>query len=61
MSVHLTKQTKLLVRVRMFNKQTNKNKLPVERFRNCSPNIWFVYSRTSTIQNSEISSLCIIY
>ncbi|MFS7994983.1 hypothetical protein Hanom_Chr12g01112541 [Helianthus anomalus] len=44
MSVHLTKQTKFLVRVRLFNKQTNTNKLPAKRFTNCSPNVWFVCS-----------------
>ncbi|MFS7951184.1 hypothetical protein Hanom_Chr07g00591971 [Helianthus anomalus] len=40
MFVHLTKQTKFLVRVRLFNKRTNTNELPAERF----TNIWFVCS-----------------
>ncbi|MFS7966141.1 hypothetical protein Hanom_Chr09g00770381 [Helianthus anomalus] len=46
MFVHLTKRTKFLVRVRLFNKRTNTNELPAERFTNCSPNVWFVYSPT---------------
>ncbi|MFS7970234.1 hypothetical protein Hanom_Chr09g00818621 [Helianthus anomalus] len=44
MFVHLTKRTKFLVRVRLFNKRTNTNELPAKRFTNCSPNVWFVYS-----------------
>ncbi|KAJ0605841.1 hypothetical protein HanHA300_Chr02g0067471 [Helianthus annuus] len=44
MFVHLTKRTKFLVRVRLLNKRTNTNELPAERFTNCSPNVWFVYS-----------------
>ncbi|MFS8034539.1 hypothetical protein Hanom_Chr17g01582351 [Helianthus anomalus] len=44
MFVHLTKRTKCLVCVRLFNKRTNTNELPAERFTNCSPNIWFFYS-----------------
>ncbi|MFS7924494.1 hypothetical protein Hanom_Chr03g00273201 [Helianthus anomalus] len=44
MFVHLTKRTKFLVRVSLFNKRTNTNKLPAERFTNCSLNIWFVCS-----------------
>ncbi|MFS7950320.1 hypothetical protein Hanom_Chr07g00581851 [Helianthus anomalus] len=44
MFVHLTKRTKFLVRVRLFNKRTNTNELPAERFMNCSPNVWFVCS-----------------
>ncbi|MFS8005498.1 hypothetical protein Hanom_Chr13g01238031 [Helianthus anomalus] len=44
MLVHLTKQTKFLVRVRLFIKRTNTNELPAERFTNCSPNVWFVCS-----------------
>ncbi|MFS7983485.1 hypothetical protein Hanom_Chr11g00975051 [Helianthus anomalus] len=39
MFVHLTKRTKLLVRVRLFNKRTNTNKLPAEWFTNCSQNV----------------------
>ncbi|KAJ0828832.1 hypothetical protein HanRHA438_Chr17g0841711 [Helianthus annuus] len=35
---------KFLVRVRLFNKRTNTNELPAERFTNCSPNVWFVCS-----------------
>ncbi|KAJ0954451.1 putative pyridoxal kinase [Helianthus annuus] len=38
MFVHLTKRAKFLVRVRLFNKRTNTNELPAERFTNCSPN-----------------------
>ncbi|MFS7916758.1 hypothetical protein Hanom_Chr03g00181101 [Helianthus anomalus] len=44
MFVHLTKRTKFLVRVRLFNKQTNTNELPAERFTNCSLNVWFICS-----------------
>ncbi|KAJ0913195.1 hypothetical protein HanRHA438_Chr06g0282871 [Helianthus annuus] len=44
MLVHLTKRTKFLVCVRLFNKRTNTNELPAERFTNCSPNVWFVCS-----------------
>ncbi|MFS7924100.1 hypothetical protein Hanom_Chr03g00268641 [Helianthus anomalus] len=44
MFVHLTKQTTFLVRVRSFNKRTNTNELPAERFMNCSLNVWFVCS-----------------
>ncbi|MFS7994866.1 hypothetical protein Hanom_Chr12g01111131 [Helianthus anomalus] len=44
MFVHLTKRTEFLVCVRLFNKQTNTNKLPAEQFTNCSPNVWFVCS-----------------
>ncbi|KAJ0483775.1 hypothetical protein HanIR_Chr13g0668421 [Helianthus annuus] len=44
MFVHLTKRTKFFVRVRLFNKRTNTNELPAERFTNCSPNVWFVCS-----------------
>ncbi|MFS7902128.1 hypothetical protein Hanom_Chr01g00007601 [Helianthus anomalus] len=32
------------VHVRLFNKQTNTNQLPAERFTNCSPNVWLVCS-----------------
>ncbi|MFS7974227.1 hypothetical protein Hanom_Chr09g00866111 [Helianthus anomalus] len=42
MFVHLTKRTKFLVCVRLFNKRTNTNELSAERFTNCSPNVWFV-------------------
>ncbi|MFS8020278.1 hypothetical protein Hanom_Chr15g01413751 [Helianthus anomalus] len=35
MFVH-SKRTKFLVRVRLFNKRTNTNKLPAERFTNGS-------------------------
>ncbi|MFS7922334.1 hypothetical protein Hanom_Chr03g00247861 [Helianthus anomalus] len=48
MFVHLTKRTEFLVRVRLFNKRTNTNELPAERFTNCSPNVWFVYSTLGT-------------
>ncbi|MFS7957177.1 hypothetical protein Hanom_Chr07g00663351 [Helianthus anomalus] len=48
MFVHLTKRTKFLVCVRLFNKPTNTNKLPAETFTNCSTNIWFVCSPAVT-------------
>ncbi|MFS7996484.1 hypothetical protein Hanom_Chr12g01130511 [Helianthus anomalus] len=48
MFVHLTKQTKFIVRVRLFNERTNTNKLPAERFTNYSLNVWFVCSPTNT-------------
>ncbi|KAJ0876471.1 putative nepenthesin [Helianthus annuus] len=44
MFVHLTKRTNYLVHVRLFNKRTNTNELPAERFTDCSPNVWFVCS-----------------
>ncbi|MFS7940318.1 hypothetical protein Hanom_Chr05g00463011 [Helianthus anomalus] len=44
MFVHLTKRTKFLVRVRLFDKRTNTNELRAERFTNCLPNVWFVCS-----------------
>ncbi|MFS7956417.1 hypothetical protein Hanom_Chr07g00654401 [Helianthus anomalus] len=44
MFVHLTKRTKFLVRVRLFNKRTNTNELSAERFTNCLLNVWFIYS-----------------
>ncbi|KAJ0857146.1 hypothetical protein HanRHA438_Chr13g0586681 [Helianthus annuus] len=44
MFVHLTKRTKFLVRVHLFNKRTNTNELPAARFMNCLPNVWFVCS-----------------
>ncbi|MFS7894051.1 putative tRNA-dihydrouridine(20) synthase (NAD(P)(+)) [Helianthus anomalus] len=44
MFVRLTKGTKFLVRVRLFNKRTNTKELPTERFTNCSLNVWFVCS-----------------
>ncbi|MFS8023366.1 hypothetical protein Hanom_Chr16g01450621 [Helianthus anomalus] len=44
MLIHLTKQTKFLVRVRLFNKRENTNELPSKWFRNCSLNVWFVCS-----------------
>ncbi|MFS7907742.1 hypothetical protein Hanom_Chr01g00074891 [Helianthus anomalus] len=46
MFVHLTKRTKFLVRVRLFNERMNTNELPVERFTDCSSNVWFVCSPT---------------
>ncbi|MFS7915845.1 putative ribosomal protein L9 [Helianthus anomalus] len=46
MIVHLTKRTKFLVCVRLFNKRTNTNELPDERFTNCSLNVWFICSFT---------------
>ncbi|MFS7907653.1 hypothetical protein Hanom_Chr01g00073861 [Helianthus anomalus] len=39
MFVHLTKQTEFLVCVCWFNKRTNTNELPAERFTNCSLNV----------------------
>ncbi|KAL9994781.1 hypothetical protein Hdeb2414_s0002g00067221 [Helianthus debilis subsp. tardiflorus] len=50
MFVHLTKRTKFLVRVRLFNKRMNTNELPAARFTSCSPNVWFVYSPTHVSQ-----------
>ncbi|MFS8014367.1 hypothetical protein Hanom_Chr15g01343691 [Helianthus anomalus] len=44
MSVHLTKQTKFLIHVRLSNKRTNTNELAAEWFTNCSLNVWFVCS-----------------
>ncbi|KAM0017676.1 putative dienelactone hydrolase, alpha/Beta hydrolase [Helianthus debilis subsp. tardiflorus] len=44
MFVHLTKRTKFLVCVHLFNKPMDTNELAAERFTNCSPNIWFVCS-----------------
>ncbi|MFS7893656.1 hypothetical protein Hanom_Chr00s001030g01672301 [Helianthus anomalus] len=49
-SVHLTKRTKLRVRVRLFNKRTNTNELPAERFTNCSPNVCFVCSPSAAYE-----------
>ncbi|MFS7995040.1 hypothetical protein Hanom_Chr12g01113281 [Helianthus anomalus] len=46
MFVHLTKQTKFLVRVRSFIKRTNTNKLPAEGFTSCSLSVRFVCSPT---------------
>ncbi|MFS8024678.1 hypothetical protein Hanom_Chr16g01466211 [Helianthus anomalus] len=39
MFVHLTKRTKFLVCVCLFNKRTNTNELTAAWFTNCSPNI----------------------
>ncbi|MFS7987477.1 hypothetical protein Hanom_Chr11g01023141 [Helianthus anomalus] len=44
MFVHLTKRAKILVRVHLFNKQTNTNELPTKWFTNRSPNVLFVCS-----------------
>ncbi|KAJ0690857.1 putative protein kinase RLK-Pelle-LRR-I-1 family [Helianthus annuus] len=55
MFVHLTKQTKFLVRVRLFNKRTNTNEIPAERFTNCSPNVWFVWPYF------HILPICLLY
>ncbi|MFS7940317.1 hypothetical protein Hanom_Chr05g00463101 [Helianthus anomalus] len=43
MFVHLTKRTKFIVRVRLFDKRTNTNELPAKRFPepNCLPNVTF--------------------
>ncbi|MFS8014579.1 hypothetical protein Hanom_Chr15g01346171 [Helianthus anomalus] len=46
MFVHLTKRTKFLGCVCLFNKRTNTNELPAEQFTNCSPNVWIVCSPT---------------
>ncbi|MFS7908939.1 hypothetical protein Hanom_Chr01g00088981 [Helianthus anomalus] len=51
MFVHLTNRTKFLVHVRSFIKRTSINELPAERFTNCSLNVRFVYSPTSTVTN----------
>ncbi|KAJ0697972.1 putative dienelactone hydrolase, alpha/Beta hydrolase [Helianthus annuus] len=48
MFVRLTKRTKFLGRVRLFNKPTDINELAAERFTNCSPNVWFVCSPNHT-------------
>ncbi|MFS8020555.1 hypothetical protein Hanom_Chr16g01416911 [Helianthus anomalus] len=44
MFVHLTKRTKYLVHVGLFNKRTNTSEHSTKRFKNCSFNVWFVYS-----------------
>ncbi|MFS7942959.1 hypothetical protein Hanom_Chr06g00494611 [Helianthus anomalus] len=44
MFVCKTKRTKFLVHVCLFIKLTNTNELAVERFTNCSANVWFVCS-----------------
>ncbi|MFS7933054.1 hypothetical protein Hanom_Chr04g00375271 [Helianthus anomalus] len=46
MFVHLTKPTKFIVHVHLFNKRMNTNELPAERFTNGSSNVWFVCSPT---------------
>ncbi|KAJ0521036.1 hypothetical protein HanIR_Chr10g0466191 [Helianthus annuus] len=46
MFVLLTKRTKFLVRVRLYNKRTNTKELPAEQFTNCSSNVWFICSPT---------------
>ncbi|MFS7908569.1 hypothetical protein Hanom_Chr01g00084721 [Helianthus anomalus] len=46
MLVHLANRMKFLVHVRSLIKQTKVNKLPAERFTNCSLNVRFVYSPT---------------
>ncbi|MFS7924788.1 hypothetical protein Hanom_Chr03g00276781 [Helianthus anomalus] len=44
MFICLTYQTKFLVRIRSFIKQTNINKLPAEQVMNSSLNVRFIYS-----------------
>ncbi|MFS7911074.1 hypothetical protein Hanom_Chr02g00113721 [Helianthus anomalus] len=44
MSIHLTKQTKILVRLRSFIRRTNINELPAEWFTNYALNVQFVCS-----------------
>ncbi|MFS8004891.1 hypothetical protein Hanom_Chr13g01231041 [Helianthus anomalus] len=48
MFLHLTTRTEFLVRVRSFIKQTNTNKLPAERFTNCSLKVRLVCSSSHT-------------
>ncbi|MFS7998585.1 hypothetical protein Hanom_Chr12g01155611 [Helianthus anomalus] len=55
MFVHLAKRTEFRVRVRLFNKRTNTNELPAERFTKCSPNVWFVYSPTYIYYKIELN------
>ncbi|KAJ0565592.1 hypothetical protein HanIR_Chr06g0264301 [Helianthus annuus] len=45
----LTKRTKFLVRVRLFNKRTNTNELSAERFTNCSPTFGSFAALGSTV------------
>ncbi|MFS8031534.1 hypothetical protein Hanom_Chr17g01547031 [Helianthus anomalus] len=47
--IHLTNQTKFLVRVCSFTKQTNVKGLPAEWSTNCSLNVWFICSPMHTI------------
>ncbi|MFS7982555.1 putative RNA-dependent RNA polymerase, eukaryotic-type [Helianthus anomalus] len=54
----LTKRTKFLVRVRLFNKRTNTNELPAERFTNCSPNVCRK-SRTANLSKNLIALLSV--
>ncbi|MFS7909635.1 hypothetical protein Hanom_Chr02g00096911 [Helianthus anomalus] len=49
MLVHLTKRTKFLAHVRLFNKRTNTDELPAKRVTNCSPNVWFICSLTCSL------------
>ncbi|KAJ0639340.1 putative inorganic diphosphatase [Helianthus annuus] len=58
MFVHLTKRTKFLVRVRLFNKRTNTNELPAERFTNCPSNFWFVCSPTFLCSTTKNANFC---
>ncbi|MFS8031463.1 hypothetical protein Hanom_Chr17g01546211 [Helianthus anomalus] len=59
MFVHLTNRTKFLVHVRSFIKRTNINKLPAERFTNCSLNVRFVYNPSNI--HSFISESLMIF
>ncbi|MFS7940734.1 hypothetical protein Hanom_Chr05g00467891 [Helianthus anomalus] len=54
MFIYLTKRTKFLVCVRLFNKRTNPNELPAEQFTNCSPKVWFVCSLGPIFQYKKI-------
>ncbi|MFS7960116.1 hypothetical protein Hanom_Chr08g00699161 [Helianthus anomalus] len=49
MFVRLIKRTEFLVRVRLFSKRTNTNEPSVERFTNCSLNVWFVCSPNTCV------------
>ncbi|MFS7989672.1 putative tubulin [Helianthus anomalus] len=54
MFVYLTKRTKFLVRVRLFNKRTNTNKFSAEQFTNCSLNVWFLCSSSYSGSKCEL-------
>ncbi|MFS7969782.1 hypothetical protein Hanom_Chr09g00813221 [Helianthus anomalus] len=54
MFVHLTKRTKFLVCVCLFNKRMNTNELPAEQFTNCLPNVRFVCSPIFNINDQTL-------
>ncbi|MFS7916362.1 putative F-box associated interaction domain-containing protein [Helianthus anomalus] len=60
MFVHLTNRTKFLVHVRSFNKRTNIDELPAERFMNCSLNVRFVYSPNRKLKYTFITNAGIL-